>query len=455
MKPGLLIIEDEKSLAKQMKWGLSDSYDAVIADHPDKALQLLASGAFPLATLDLGLPPTPDIPEQGFRLLESASERSPHTKIIVITGNSEWENAVRAVGLGVTDFCTKPIDLEILKIILQRAFRISELEAANRKLQENCGYTHCLCGMMGISPQMSDLFTQIRQVAGTDYPVLIKGETGTGKEMAARAVYVLSSRAQGHLVIINCGAIPENLLESELFGHEKGAFTGAAGRKTGKFETADRGTVFLDEIGDMPQFLQVKLLRFLQEGTIERVGGTRTVKLDVRVIAATHVDLEKAIRENRFREDLFFRLNVVPLNIPPLRDRREDILLLANHFIRKEKEKLKRDDIRLSPAGAAVLTAHSWQGNVRELQNCIYRAMVKSETGRIHPSDLGFGDAPECQEKSMNLSIRTARDEAEFRVITQAMAITGNNISQAARLLEVSRPTLHDFLKKHRIGTEK
>ncbi len=453
MKNRLLIIEDENSLAKQMKWGLNDLYDAVIAGNSEKARQLLISGSFSVATLDLGLPPSPDTPQEGFRLLEEIGQLSPHTKIIVITGNAEQENAIKAIGLGAADFCTKPVDLDMLKIILHRTFRISELEAANRRLQAECDEQgNSFCGMLGISPLMTDLFRQIRQVSETDYPVLIRGETGTGKEMSARAVHALGRRSAEILVIINCGAIPENLLESELFGHEKGAFTGAEGQKKGKFELADKGTVFLDEIGDMPQSLQVKLLRFLQEGTIERVGGTKPIKLDVRVIAATHVNLEQAIKEKRFREDLFFRLNVVPINIPPLRDRREDILLLANHFIREEREKLKRSDISLSPAAAAVLTAHSWPGNVRELKNCICRAIVKSEHGLLRPSDLGLGDASECQEKSMNLSIKAARDEAEFRVITQAMAITGNNISQAAKLLDVSRSSLHDLLKKHGMG---
>ncbi|MGE0086521.1 MAG: PEP-CTERM-box response regulator transcription factor [Desulfococcaceae bacterium] len=450
MKKRILIIEDENSLAKLMKWGLNDLYDAVIAGNSEKARQLLISGSFPVATLDLGLPPSPDTPQEGFRLLEEMGRLSPHTKIIVITGNAEQENAIKAIGLGAADFCTKPVDLDMLKIILHRTFRISELEAANRRLQAECDEQgNSFCGMMGISPLMTDLFRQIRQVGETDYPVLIRGETGTGKEMAARAVHALGRRSAGILVIINCGAIPENLLESELFGHEKGAFTGATGQKKGKFEIADKGTVFLDEIGDIPQSLQVKLLRFLEAGTIERVGGTQTLKLDVRVIAATHVNLEQAVREKHFREDLFFRLNVVPIAIPALRDRREDILLLANHFILQEKEKLKRHEISLSPAAAAALTSHCWPGNVRELKNSIYRAIVKSETGLIHTSDLGLTQAAECQEKSMNLSIKAARDEAEFRVITQAMAITRNNISQSAKLLDVSRSGLHDLLKKH------
>ncbi len=253
--------------------------------------------------------------------------------------------------------------------------------------------THDFYGMIGTSPLMSDLFRNLRLVSETDYPVLVRGETGTGKEMAVRALHSLSRRAAEPFVIINCSTIPENLLESELFGHEKGAFTGAEKQKKGKFELAHRGTVFLDEIGEMPQSLQVKLLRFLQEGTVERLGGTKTLRLDIRVTAATHVNLEKAVREKHFREDLFFRLNVVSISIPPLRDRQEDILLLADHFIRREKEKLKRNDINLSSEASAILTSYLWPGNVRELKNRICRAIVNSDYGIIRAPDLGFTDA--------------------------------------------------------------
>lgn len=451
-KKRLLIIEDEKSLAKQMKWALGDRYDVVIADCPEKARQMLASGAFPLATLDLGLPPTPDVPDEGFRLLEAMQTLAPHTKMIVITGNAERENAIKAIGLGATDFCAKPVDIDVLRIILKRAFSICELESENRKLRRReCQGEYTYFGMLGVSPLMADFFSQVRRVGKTGYPVLIRGETGTGKELAARAVHSVSERSDQALVTINCGAIPENLLETELFGHEKGAFTGATERKPGKLELADKGTVFLDEIGDMPLTLQMKLLRFLQAGTIERVGGMVTMQLDVRVIAATHVDLDRAVAEQRFREDLYYRLNVVPLKIPPLRERREDILPLANQFVREESEALKRDDLSLSPMAAAALTAYTWPGNVRELRHRICRAITKSEGGIIAPSGLGLNGESENVENS-NLSIKSARDEAEYRVISQAMAITGNNISQAAKLLDVSRSRLHDLLKKHGMG---
>ena len=451
MKPNLLIIEDEKSLAKQMKWGLSDTYEIVIAADAKQAIRYLGSGSFPVATMDLGLPPRPDTPEEGFALLEKAPSLAPNTKIIVITGNAEQENAVKAISLGATDFCAKPLDLEILKIILQRTFTIHELEEANRQLKE-CGRDSVIFqGMLGASPVMEKLFCMIRQVSKTDYPVLIQGESGTGKEMVSKAIHALSNRRKETLVVINCAAIPDNLLESELFGHEKGAFTGAVGRKIGKFEQAEKGTLFLDEIGEMPMDLQAKLLRFLQDGFIERVGGVEPKTLDVRVIAATNVDMEKAVQEGRFREDLFFRLNVVPLSTPPLVERREDILLLARHFIAQEAKHLKRGKIGLSPQAAAALTSYSWPGNVRELQNRIRRAMAMVINDVIGPQDLGLAEPDGMPEDQRPMTIKEARDIGERKAIEAALSITGGNISNAAKMLEISRPTLHDLLKKHGI----
>ncbi len=451
MKKKLLVIEDELSLAKQLKWGLGDTYEVMIADNVGKAEELLSTRAFTLATLDLGLPPAPDDPREGLRLLEKTAELSPYTKVIVITGNTEQGNAMRAIAAGAVDFCEKPIDLETLKVILERAGRIYKWEEASRKRAQDDGSSDmAFCGMIGTSSAMDELFDTIRRVSDTDYPVLVRGESGTGKEMVARAVHSLSRRSDHPLVIINCGAIPEHLLESELFGHEKGAFTGAVNKKIGRFEQADGGTIFLDEIGDMPLMLQVKLLRFLQEGTIERVGGKETLKLDVRVIAATHVQLETAVKEGRFREDLFYRLNVVPLEVPPLRERKEDILHLANHFIGEEAKKLKRGKISLSSPAAAALSEHSWHGNVRELQNAIYRAIATTRDGQLKPSDLGLEEAAEAVDNQL-LTIRQAREAAEYRVIRRALSITENNISKAAKLLAISRPTLHDLLKKHGI----
>ena len=451
MKPNLLIIEDEKSLAKQMKWGLSDSYEIVIAANAKQALRYLGTGTFHVATMDLGLPPRPDTPEEGFALLEKAPSLAPNTKVIVITGNAEQENAVKAISLGATDFCAKPVDLEILKIILDRTFKIYDLEDANRKLRECGGDSVVFQGMLGASPVMEKLFGLIRQVSQTDYPVLIQGESGTGKEMVSKAIHALSRRRKESMVVINCAAIPENLLESELFGHEKGAFTGAVGRKTGKFEQAQNGSLFLDEIGDMPMDLQAKLLRFLQDGFIERVGGVESRKLDVRVIAATNVNMENAVQEGLFREDLYFRLNVVPLATPPLIERREDILILARHFIAEEAKKLKRGRVGLSSRAAAALTSYSWPGNVRELQNRIRRAMVSALDDMISPENLGLSEPSGMPDDQKPLTIKEAREQGERKAIEIALSITGGNISNAAKMLEVSRPTLHDLLKKHGI----
>lgn len=444
----LLIIEDEASVAKQLKWGLSKYYDITIASSADEAGPLLFSGAFPVATLDLGLPPHPDTTGEGFALLEKSQCRGK-TKIIIITGNAEDENAVRAIGMGATDFCAKPIDLSLLNIILARTFRIYELEESNRALQRQSVQGYELCGMLGVSPGMIEMFELVRKVSGNDYPVLISGESGTGKEMVAHAVYGLSGRKDHPFVIINCGTIPENLLESELFGHEKGAFTGATSRKIGKFEQADKGTIFLDEIGELPLMLQVKLLRGLQEGTIERVGGTGTINLDIRVLAATNINLRDAVAQGKFRKDLFFRLDVVPIRIPPLRERSEDILILANHFLREESKALGRGRALFSPSACASLMDHSWPGNVRELQNCVRRALSVTFDAIINSVDLGF-DEPDRVENDLQ-TLKTARENAEIKVVRQALAMTGNNISQAAKLLKVSRPTLHDLIKKHKI----
>jgi len=453
MRKRLLVIEDEMSVAKQLKWGLGKEYEITIASDADQARPLIASGAFPVVTLDLGLPPYPDIPKQGLELLEEIPSLSPHTKVIVITGNAEESTAVRAVALGAADFCAKPIDLKILGIVLSRTFKIWQLEEANRRLKRETAQGASLCGMLGVSTSMTKILELIRQVSTTDYPVVITGSSGTGKEMAARAIHALSDRASGPLIIINCGAIPENLLENELFGHEKGAFTGANARAIGKLEEANSGTVFLDELGELPLPLQVKLLRFLQEGTIERLGGTRTINLDVRIIAATNSDLEDLVKKGLFREDLFYRLNVIQIKMPDLKDRVEDILILAHHFLSEESKKLGRSQVTFSPAAVAAMTAYPWPGNVRELRNRIQRALGSTTDRVIHPSDLGLEDTPPEEKEDRLPTLKEARDAAEKDVVRRALALTGNNISQAAKLLEISRPTLHDLLKKHGINT--
>jgi two-component system NtrC family response regulator len=453
MKKKLLIIEDDNSLAKQLRWGLDKEYEITLASSVDQAEPLLASGVFPVATLDLGLPPSPDTPQQGFALLEELASLAPQTKVIVITGNAEDNFAMKAIGLGAVDFYAKPIDLKILKVILARTFRIHALEEANRQLRRQSSRTGSLCGIIGISSAMSCLFERLQHAGKTDYPVLITGNTGTGKEMAARAVHSLSRRANQPMVTINCGAIPENLLESELFGHEKGAFTGAAVRQIGKFEQANGGTIFLDEIGELPLLLQVRILRVLQESTIERLGGSKTLQLDVRIIAATNIELQQAVDQKIFRKDLFYRLNVVPIRIPDLRERPEDILLLAHHFLQEEARKLRRGQISFSPSALDTLTVHDWPGNVRELQNRIRRALGTTVDNTITSVDLGLEEMPMDDNKQNLPTIKEARETAERNVVHRALALCGNNISRAAKMLEVSRPTLHDLLKKHHIHT--
>jgi len=452
-KRKLLIVEDEVAVAKQLKWGLGSNYEISMAHDPDQARDLLKKAGFAVVILDLGLPPNPDNPVEGFRLLEAIVSTWPQTKVIVTTGNSEQENAVRAIGLGAEDFYAKPVDLNLLNFILERTFKLHELEEMNRRMQQEADAGGSFCGMLGVSPAMVKLFQRIRQVSATDYPVLITGASGTGKEMAARAVHALSSRARQPLVIINCGAIPDNLLESELFGHEKGSFTGAVGRKAGRFQQADRGTLFLDEIGELPLNLQVKILRFLQEGTIERVGSEKTITLDTRIVTATNVDLEAAVSKGSFREDLFFRLNVVPVNMPDLRDRPEDIMFLAQNFLREEAKALGRGQVRFMPGAISAMTAYGWPGNVRELQNRIRRALGTTTGHAIDAADLGFDEEKQAVSMDSVQTLKEARDAAEIRAVRQALALQNNNISQAAKLLQVSRPTLHDLLKKHGIET--
>ncbi len=452
-KPKLLIIEDEASVAKQIKWALDETYDITITQDGETARNYFSTGTFPVATLDLGLPPFPDKPTEGLAFLERAGEYSSLTKVIVITGNTERETALKAIDLGAVDFCKKPIDITVLKIILNRAFRIHELESANRLLRLEKQTPSGFNGMVGISPVMEKVYERIRKISTNDYPVLITGPSGTGKELAAHAIHERSPRSSKPMVVVNCGAIAANLIESELFGHEKGAFTDAVEQKKGKFELADGGTLFLDEIGELPLNLQVKLLRTLQEGTIDRVGGTRTIDLDVRIIAATNSDLEAAVAQKAFREDLYFRLNVVPVKLPALKDRPEDILVLAHYFMTTEAGTLKKHRAAFTLSAMAALSAHEWPGNVRELQNRIRRALTISDNRTITPADLGLEDAVSEEHDDTLPTLKEARDQAERQCVRQALSLTGNNISQAAKMLAVSRPTLHDLIKKHGIET--
>ena len=454
-KQRLLIIEDEASVAKQLKWALDEDYDITIASNAKKSKELLACGAFPVATLDLGLPPSPDIPQVGLKLLEELPSIAPRTKVIVITGNSEMETGIKAIESGAVDFCAKPIELKVLRVVLDRTFRMHALEEANRQLRKQTDQCDSLCGMIGVAPAMQTLFSKIRKTSSYDYPVLITGESGTGKEMVAHAIHELGPRRDNPLIIVNCGAIPENLLESELFGHEKGAFTGAVARKPGKFEQGNRGTLFLDEVGELPLAMQVKILRCLEEGTIERIGGTKVLSLDIRIIAATNADLKAAVEEGRFREDLYFRLNVVPIELPSLKERPEDTMVLAQHFLRNEVKSHKIGRVAFAPGAIAALSSHDWPGNVRELQNRIRRALTTFGGHLITPEDLGL---EACQTNRLDEKLPTlqeARNQCEQDCVRRALQLTGNNISQAAKLLEISRPTFHDLINKHGIRIEK
>ncbi|MBU4319007.1 MAG: sigma-54 dependent transcriptional regulator [Proteobacteria bacterium] len=447
----LLVIEDEPSVARQLQWGLGDKYAITVAADAEQAGRALAASNFPVVTLDLGLPPFPNNPTVGLRILEEGLIPAG-TKIIVITGNAEEETAVRAVRLGVTDFCPKPVDLGDLEVLINRAFRMHDIEAAGERQQQALGKNDHFHGMLGVSPVMQVLFALIRRAAATDFPVLISGETGTGKEMIAQTVHRLSERRESPFIIVNCGAIPEQLIESELFGHEKGAFTGAHATRKGKFEDAHGGTIFLDEIGELPLAMQVKLLRTLHEGTVERIGGRRLIPLSFRIVAATNVLLEQAVAGGSFRQDLYYRLNVISVTAPPLRERKDDIALLARHFIDQESKGLGLGRLTLSPGSLEAIQSYPWPGNVRELKNLLRRALATVNGTVIRPADLGLGVPKTSGEEDLAMTpLSETRGRAEEEAIRRALAMSGNNISQAARMLSVSRPTLHDLMKKHRI----
>ena len=452
MKDLVLIVEDEVSMAKQLKWGLSDAYDIEVAEHAAGAMEVLGSRNPLVVLLDLGLPPYPDSADEGLRLLEEMIGRNPHLKVIVITGNTNKDHAVRAVSLGAYDFHTKPVDLEELRIVIKRAFHLSRLERQVSDLQCMVSDELQFHGMVATTAPMMELFERARKVARTDYPVLIQGESGTGKERLARAIHAMSDRSEMPLVIIDCGSIPENLIESELFGHEKGSFTGAHARQIGKVERAQGGTVVLDEVGELPLQLQVKLLRFIQEGTIERIGGRDIMHVDARVIAVTNVDLKKAVDEKRFREDLYYRLNVVPLFVPSLKDRPEDIPVLARYFLDTYSREIGPKFKGVSPVAVEAMVKHLWQGNIREMQNRIKRAVVMADGDYIQAAVLDLEDGG---AGGAVLTLREIRDAAETAAVRHALARNGGNISRAAQELDVSRPTLHDLIKKHNIAVGK
>jgi two-component system NtrC family response regulator len=448
-RPKLLIVEDDAGLQRQLAWTF-ENFEVFKAGDRAAAENVLKREKPSVILLDLGLPPDADGPSEGLATLQAALRTSPDSKVIMMSGQTEREFALKAVALGAYDFYQKPISVDEIQLIVGRAQRLFELEQENRRLAQrpNGG---ALPGVITSNPEMLEACQDISGLAVTNVSVLISGESGTGKELLARALHQLSPRAQGPFVPVNCAAIPEQLLESEFFGHERGAFTGAIKTTIGKVELANKGTLFLDEIGDMPTPLQAKLLRFLQERTIERIGGHKQIPVDIRVISATNQDLQTLIEQGKFRQDLYYRIGEGVVQIPPLRKRIEDAALIANKLTREYAQELGRPVRGLSAGAMAAILAHTWPGNVRELQNCIKRAVASAVGSTLTARDLRLGSEPEVIEPP--LTLKQTRFNAEDKALRQALAMADGNISEAARLLDTSRPTLYQLLKEHNIDT--
>lgn len=445
--PKLLVVEDDEGLQRQLKWSYED-YDVVCAGDRRTAIELLRANEPAVVTLDLGLPPDPDGTSEGFATLEEILALKPDTKVIVASGHGARESALRAIALGAYDFYQKPVDIDQLGLIVARAFHLHAIEAENRQLNEVAGNA-ALGGLITSADSMVRVCRMIERVANTDVSVMLLGASGTGKELLARGLHDSSGRRGAPFVAINCAAIPENLLEAELFGYEKGAFTGAVKTTEGKIELAQGGTLFLDEVGDIPLPLQVKLLRFLQERVIERIGGRKAIAVDVRIVCATHQNLENMIAEGAFREDLWYRLAEVVIKIPTLAERHGDAVLLSHHFLRKYAREMKRPVKGFNPDALAAIEAWKWPGNVRELENRMKRAVIMADSSRLSAADL---DLAEVEDEDF-LNLRAARERADRSAIRMALARTESNVSNAAKLLGVSRPTLYDLLKQYNIET--
>ncbi len=440
-KPILLIVEDDTGLQSQLRWHF-DQYETIVADNRQDAIAALRLHEAPVIIQDLGLPPDEDGVDEGFKCIQDILRIAPNCKIIVMTGKTDRDNALRAVAMGAYDFYQKPVDPNTLDLIVQRAFHIFDLEDYNRRLSVSQQVP--LEGLITNDPQMLKICRQLEKISPTTVTCTLLGESGTGKEVMARAIHQLSPRKNKRFVAINCAAVPENLIESELFGYEKGAFTGANKTTIGKIETAHEGTLFLDEIGDMPLNLQAKLLRFLQERVIERVGGRSEIPVDVRVICATNKDLETMVRNGSFREDLFYRICEMTVNIPPLRNRLGDKVLLARHFKLKFAKEHGQNVTGFTPDAIAAIENYAWPGNIREMENKIKRAVIMADGKHITREDLGLAEAGE-----LSLNLRHIRQEAERAAILRALSMTDNNISAAAKLLGVTRPTFYDLIKKY------
>lgn len=445
--PKLLVVEDDEGLQRQLKWSYED-YEVICAGDRRTAIELLRAHEPVVVTLDLGLPPDPDGTSEGFATLVEILALKPDTKVIVASGHGARESALRAIALGAYDFYQKPVDIDQLGLIVQRAFHLHEIETENRQLAERDGH-EALGGLITSSDSMLRVCRMIERVANTDVSVMLLGASGTGKEVLARGLHESSGRKGTPFVAINCAAIPENLLEAELFGYEKGAFTGAVKTTEGKIELAEGGTLFLDEVGDIPLPLQVKLLRFLQERVIERIGGRKTIPVDVRIVCATHQNLEAMIADGAFREDLWYRLAEVVIEIPPLAERQGDAVLLSHHFLRKYARDMKRPVKGFNADALAAIEAWKWPGNVRELENRMKRAVIMADGSRLSAADL---DLAEVEDDDF-LNLRSARERADRNAIRMALARTESNVSNAAKLLGVSRPTLYDLLKQYNIET--
>ena len=461
----LLIVDDEESIVKQLQWAFKDEFEVITATDSKSAVESVKQYKPGLMLLDLCLTEEPWNLE-GFNVLSEVMKENPMTKVIVVTGHDEKENALKAVEHGAYDFYTKPISIDEMRIILRRAANFLTLEEELAEIKERESVGTEFEGIVAMSKPMLDIFETVKKIAPTDVAVLITGESGTGKELVARAIHERSQRKDKPFVPINCGAIPENLLESELFGHEKGSFTGADTSREGRFETAEGGTIFLDEIGELSPALQVKILRFLQDHIIERVGGRLPISVDVRIIAATNRNLEEMINEKAFREDLYYRINTINIKLPPLRERGDDILLLAMRFLHRYNREFARKIKGFSDAAVRVINSYNWPGNVRELENRIKRGVLMAAGNTIEPRDLDLSDEGAQKENTGSgtsgqtfareepKTLKEAKDAVELKMIVKALIQTRGNISASAKLLDISRPTLHDLLKKHNVDPE-
>jgi len=444
MKPKLLIVDDDEEIRTQMKWALAGDYEVMMAGDRGAALEAFRANRPAVVLLDLGLPPKPGAPDEGLAALSELLAVDTTAKVVIISGQGEKEISLQAIGTGAYDFLGKPLDMDELKFLLKRCFHVARLEREYREIQERVqgdGFE----GLLGSSTSMQAVFNSIRKVATTDAPVLILGESGTGKEMTARAVHHRSDRKEQTFVAINCGAIPEALMESELFGHEKGSFTGAHVQRKGRIESANDGTLFLDEIGELSPALQVKLLRFLQERVIERVGGRQEIQVDARVIAATNADLKKRMADGTFREDLYYRLAVVQVHLPPLRERGDDVMLLAQALLQRYAAETGKSGITFGAEAVKAIRAYGWPGNVRELQNRVKRAVIMSGNRRVTAQDLEL-EAVETSRQPV--SLKEARESLEREMVKAALRKHGGKITGAAAELGVSRPTFYELMEK-------